>query len=213
MPEFTCSAILFDLDGVLVDSTRSVERQWRIWAAEHGLDVKTLLAVTHGLRTSETLARVAPHLNIQSEVDRIEAREAADTEGVEVMPGARELVASIPMDRWAVVTSGTRLLATARLNLARIPIPGVLVTAEDVVNGKPDPEPYRKGAERLGLNSSECIVIEDAPAGIASGRAAGARVIGFAGTYPAGDLHVADAVVRSLADIRVRADSQLHVAI
>ena len=212
MPGFTCSAILFDLDGVLVDSTRSVERQWRVWAAEHGLDVITLLAVTHGLRTSETIARVAPHLNIQSEVDRIEAREAADTEGVEVMPGARELVASIPANRWAVVTSGTRLLATARLNLARIPIPGVLVTAEDVVNGKPDPEPYRKGAELLGLSPSECIVIEDAPAGIASGRAAGARVIALAGTYPAAGLGSANAIVQSLADIRVRVDGGLHVA-
>jgi len=211
MPEFACSAILFDLDGVLVDSTRSVERQWRVWAAEHGLDVKMLLAVTHGLRTIETIARVAPHLNVQSEVDRIEAREAADTEGVEVMAGARELVASIPANRWAVVTSGTRLLATARLNLARIPIPHVLVTAEDVVNGKPDPEPYRKGAERLGLSPSECIVIEDAPAGIASGRAAGARVIALAGTYPAAELGSANAIVQSLADIRVRGDGGLHV--
>jgi mannitol-1-/sugar-/sorbitol-6-phosphatase len=212
MPEFTCSAILFDLDGVLVDSTRSVERQWRVWAAEHGLDVKTLLAVTHGLRTSETIARVAPHLNVQSEVDRIEAREAADTEGVEVMPGARELVASIPANRWAVVTSGTRLLATARLNLAQIPIPGVLVTAEDVVNGKPDPEPYRKGAERLGLSPSECIVIEDAPAGIASGRAAGSRVVALAGTYPPAELGAANAIVQSLAAIRVRMDGHLHIA-
>lgn len=211
MPEFACSAILFDLDGVLVDSTRSVERQWRVWAAEHGLDAKMLLAVTHGLRTIETIARVAPHLNVQSEVDRIEAREAADTEGVEVMAGARELVASIPANRWAVVTSGTRLLATARLNLARIPIPHVLVTAEDVVNGKPDPEPYRKGAERLGLSPSECIVIEDAPAGIASGRAAGARVIALAGTYPAAELGSANAIVQSLADIRVRGDGGLHV--
>jgi sugar-phosphatase len=211
MPELACSAILFDLDGVLVDSTRSVERQWRVWAAEHGLDVKMLLAVTHGLRTIETIARVAPHLNVQSEVDRIEAREAADTEGVEVMAGARELVASIPANRWAVVTSGTRLLATARLNLARIPIPHVLVTAEDVVNGKPDPEPYRKGAERLGLSPSECIVIEDAPAGIASGRAAGARVIALAGTYPAAELGSANAIVQSLADIRVRVDGGLHV--
>ena len=211
MPEFACSAILFNLDGVLVDSTRSVERQWRVWAAEHGLDVKMLLAVTHGLRTIETIARVAPHLNVQSEVDRIEAREAADTEGVEVMAGARELVASIPANRWAVVTSGTRLLATARLNLARIPIPHVLVTAEDVVNGKPDPEPYRKGAERLGLSPSECIVIEDAPAGIASGRAAGARVIALAGTYPAAELGSANAIVQSLADIRVRGDGGLHV--
>jgi mannitol-1-/sugar-/sorbitol-6-phosphatase len=212
MPEFTCSAILFDLDGVLVDSTRSVERQWRVWAAEHGLDVNSLLAVTHGLRTSETIARVAPHLNVQSEVDRIEAREAADTEGVEVMPGARELVASIPANRWAVVTSGTRLLATARLNLARIPIPGVLVTAEDVVNGKPDPEPYRRGAERLALSPSECIVIEDAPAGITSGRAAGARVIALAGTYPAAELRSANAILQSLADIRVRVDGRLHIA-
>jgi mannitol-1-/sugar-/sorbitol-6-phosphatase len=211
MPEFTCSAILFDLDGVLVDSTRSVERQWRIWAAENGVNVKTLLEVTHGLRTSETIEWVAPHLNVQAEVDRIEAREAADTEGVTVMAGARELVGSIPARRWAVVTSGTRLLATARLNLAQIPIPDVLVTAEDVVNGKPDPEPYRKGAELLGLNPSECVIIEDAPAGIAAGRAAGARVIALAGTYSAAELSLADAIVQSLLGIRVRVDGRLHV--
>jgi sugar-phosphatase len=128
------------------------------------------------------------------------------------MTGARELVASIPANRWAVVTSGTRLLATARLKLARIPMPGVLVTAEDVVSGKPDPEPYRTGAERLGLTPSECVVIEDAPAGIASGRAAGARVIALAGTYPPAELGSANAIVQSLAGIRVRVDGRLHVA-
>jgi mannitol-1-/sugar-/sorbitol-6-phosphatase len=211
MPTFTCSAILFDLDGVLVDSTRSVERQWRIWAAEHNVDLDQLLEVTHGRRTSETIQLIARHLDSQYEVDRIEGREAADTEGVTVMPGAKQLVRSIPDGRWGVVTSGTRLLATARLELAGISIPGVLVTAEDVASGKPHPEPYQSGACLLGAKPEDCIVIEDAPAGIQSARAAGARVIALASTYPASELNSANAVIESLTAIRLRVDGHLHL--
>jgi sugar-phosphatase len=211
MPTFTCSAILFDLDGVLVDSTRSVERQWRIWAAEHNVNLDKLLEVAHGRRTSETIQLIAPHLDSHYDVNRIEGREAADTEGVTVMPGARQLVRSLPDGLWGVVTSGTRLLATARLELAGIPIPGVLVTAEDVANGKPHPEPYQKGAGLLGVKPEDCIVIEDAPAGIQSARTAGARVIALASTYPASELSSANAVIESLTDIRLRVDSYLHL--
>lgn len=203
MPSLTCAGILFDLDGVLVDSTGSVERLWRRWGRQHNIDIDRLLTVAHGRRTSETIQLVAPHLNTREEVDRLEGEEAADKVGVAVMPGARELVASIPGGRWGIVTSGTRLLATARLSVAGIPVPGVLVTAESVTNGKPHPEPYLRGARLLGVSPEKCVVIEDAPAGIQAAAAAGMRVIALASTYVAHELEAADAVVSSLTRLRV----------
>jgi sugar-phosphatase len=200
---FLCSAILFDLDGVLVDSTRSVERQWRIWAREQGIDGDKVMAVAHGVRTIEVIRAVAPHLDAEAEVRKLESREADDRDGVVVMPGAVELVRSIPEDRWCVVTSGTRRLASARLRLAGIPVPKVLVTAEDVAHGKPHPEPYLKGAELLGVNPAECLVIEDALAGIHSAHAAGMKVVGFASTYGGEELDEADAVVNGFGQLTV----------
>jgi len=203
---FRCSAILFDLDGVLVDSTHSVTRQWRIWANENNLDSARLLEIAHGRRTIEVVQLLTPHLATADEVAKIEQREAADTKGVRVMPGAAELVASIPNGRWGVVTSGTRHLATSRLGLANIPIPVVLISADDVVEGKPNPEPYLKGAQRLGVDPSECVVIEDAPAGILAAHAGGMKVIALASTYPVADLREAEAVVQSLTQIHVSFD-------
>jgi mannitol-1-/sugar-/sorbitol-6-phosphatase len=206
MPLFQCSAILFDLDGVLVDSTRSVDRQWRIWAERKGVDGDKVIAIAHGVRTIEVIKYVAPHLDAEAEVREIESREADDHEGVNVMPGAADLVRTIPQGRWCVVTSGTRPLASARLLFGGLPIPEVLVTADDVVNGKPHPEPYLKGAELLGVSPKDCLVIEDAPAGIQSARAGGMKVIGITSTYPATQLSAADAVVEKLAQIQVTAN-------
>lgn len=206
MTTFPCSAILFDLDGVLVDSTRSVERQWRAWAREQGVDGDKVIAAGHGVRAIEVIRAVAPHLDAEAEVRKLESREADDRDGVVVMPGAVDLVRAIPEDRWGVVTSGTRHLASARLLLAGIPVPGVLVAAEDVAYGKPHPEPYLRGAELLGVNREECLVIEDAPAGIQSARAGGMKVVGITSTYPEKALRRADAVVGKLAQIQVRAN-------
>jgi mannitol-1-/sugar-/sorbitol-6-phosphatase len=203
MTTFRCAAVLFDLDGVLVDSTRSVARQWRIWAHERGIDEEKVIAVAHGVRAVEVIRIVAPHLDAVAEVRKLESREAADHDGVAVMPGAADLVRAIPEGRWGVVTSGTRHLATQRLLLAGIPVPKVMITADDVVNGKPHPEPYLKGAELLGASPAECMVIEDAPAGIQSAHAGGMKVIGLTSTYPASALSEADTVVQNLAQIQV----------
>jgi sugar-phosphatase len=206
MPIFPCAAILFDLDGVLVDSTGSVGRQWRIWARERGIDEEKVIAIAHGVRAVEVIRTVAPDLDAEAEVRSLEKREAADHDGVAVMPGAINLVHSIPEGFWGVVTSGSRQLATARLQLAGIPIPKVMITADDVVNGKPHPEPYLKGAEQLGVNPKECLVIEDAPAGIRAAHAGGMKVIGLTSTYAAPSLSEADFVVPKLAQVQVRRD-------
>src|SRR5262249_31758331 len=141
MPTFHCSAILFDLDGVLVDSTRSVDRHWRTWSRMKGIDEEKVIAIAHGVRTLEVIQRVAPHLDAEAEVREIEAREAEHQEGVTVMPGAAELLRQIPDNRWCVVTSGTQHLATNRLRFAGLPVPKTLVAADDVTRGKPHPEP------------------------------------------------------------------------
>jgi sugar-phosphatase len=206
MTTFCCAAILFDLDGVLVDSTRSVERQWRIWAREHGIDEEKAVAIAHGVRAVEVIRTIAPHLDAEAEVVKLEALEAADHAGVAVMPGAIELIHAIPDGRWGVVTSGRRNLAAARLQLAGIPSPPAMVTASDVTKGKPHPEPYLKGAELLGVNPADCLVIEDAPAGIKSAHSGRMKVIALTSTYPASALSEADAVVSKLDQIQIAFD-------
>jgi sugar-phosphatase len=203
MTIFRCTAILFDLDGVLMDSTRSVDRQWRIWAHEQGIDEEKVIAIAHGVRAIEVIRAVAPHLDAEEELRRLEAREANDKIDVAVMTGAAELVRTIPDGRWGVVTSGTRPLASARLRLGGLPVPEVLVTAEDVANGKPHPEPYLRAAKLLGVKAEECLVIEDAPAGIRSARAGGMKVVALASTYPASKLGEADAVALKLNRIHI----------
>lgn len=213
MVKFGCSAILFDLDGVLIDSTRSVDRQWRAWAREKEIDEEKVMAIAHGVRSIEVIRAVAPHLDAATEVEWLESHEAADQSDVTVMPGAVELIRSIPEGHWCVVTSGTRYLATARLKFGGLPVPLVLVTADDVANGKPHPEPYLKGAELLGFKPGECLVIEDAPAGIRSAHAAGMKVIGLASTYARAKLSEADAVVEKLNQIRVERDAAQNLTI
>ena len=204
MPTFFCSAILFDLDGVLADSTRAVDREWREWAQQKGLDGNAIVAIAHGVRAIEVIQRMAPHLDAEAEVRELERREVDHQEGgVCVMPGAAALVGSIPEGRWGVVTSGTRSLASARLRFCGLPVPNVLVTADDVAHGKPHPEPYLKGAERLGFDPADCLVVEDAPAGIESARAGGMKVVGITSTYAADALGHADAVIGKLGQIQI----------
>jgi mannitol-1-/sugar-/sorbitol-6-phosphatase len=205
MTTFSCAAILFDLDGVLVDSTGSVDRQWRAWAREKGIDEDSVIAIAHGVRSIEVIRAIAPHLDAEKEARKLENREAEDP-GIAVMPGAIELVRGIPENLWCVVTSGTRHLASERLKRVGVPQPKVMVAADDVVNGKPHPEPYLKGAELLGVNPAECLVVEDAPAGIRSAHAGGMKVIALASTYPADALTKADFVISKLDQVKVGLD-------
>jgi mannitol-1-/sugar-/sorbitol-6-phosphatase len=205
MSTLHCSAILFDLDGVLLDSTREVAQQYTIWAQEQGLNPGLVMKAAHGVRTVEVVRRVAPHLDADAETRKIELREAAAL-NMAAMPGAVDLVNSIPKGRWCVVTSGTRFLATTRMQRFGIPVPEILVTADDVTHGKPDPEPYRRGAELLKVPAEECVVVEDAPAGIRAAHAAGMKVISLPSTCPVDDLKEADAIVTGMAMIRVSLD-------
>ena len=203
MRSFRCLAVLFDLDGVLVDSRAVIERHWARWARGRELDLAGVLALAHGRRTVETIRLVAPHLDADREAADLAAAEGPDTDGLIVMEGARELVAALPPRAWAVVTSGTRPTADTRLRHAGLPPPVVLVTADDVRRGKPDPEGYATAAARLGIGASDCVVVEDAPAGLAAARAAGMRAIGLTSQSPPAELADADVVIRSLRELRV----------
>jgi len=199
----TCGAILFDLDGVLVDSAERVEKTWHEWATRHGLDPEHVIEMAHGRRTVETLRLVAPDLSADAELAVLEASQATNPDGVYEIAGARELLEFLPTSRWAVVTSGIRAVAEFRLRHTGLPSPAVMICADEISRGKPDPEGYLIAAARLGFSAADCIVIEDAPAGIESAQAAGMRAIAIAATYPPERLRAADAVVARLADLAV----------
>ena len=199
---FECDAILFDLDGVLVDSQAVVVRTWHEWAKEKDLDAGRILEVAHGRRPAEVVRLFAPHLDADAEARELERMETNDLEGVLEIEGARELLSSLPADGWTVVTSGTRVLASGRMEHVGLPLPERFVSADDVENGKPHPEAYLKGAEILGVSPEACVVVEDAPSGVSSAKSAGMRVIAVATTYREDDLHEADAVVASLTDFQ-----------
>jgi mannitol-1-/sugar-/sorbitol-6-phosphatase len=198
---FSAKAILFDMDGVLMDSTPSVERVWRTWAAQHGLDPDRIASLAHGRRSIETIRAVAPELDAEKENVIVEQMEIDDKEGVTALPGAAELVAHLPSDRFAIVTSATRPLAVARLGYAGIPVPQHMITADDVIHGKPSPEPFLKGAALLGFAPADCLVFEDSPAGIASARSAGMKAIALQTTYSADQLQAANGIIGNLADV------------
>ncbi|HEV7387038.1 MAG TPA: HAD-IA family hydrolase, partial [Gemmatimonadaceae bacterium] len=192
-PAMNCDAILFDLDGVLVNSAARVEATWERWARRHGLNAEHVIEMAHGRRTIETVRLVAPHLAETDEVATLEASESVNTEGVFEIPGARELLESLPPERWAIVTSGIHAVATIRIRYTGLPMPKVLVCADEIENGKPHPEGYLTAARRLGVDPQRCLVIEDAPAGLEAARAAGMPSIGVVGTYSAEALSIADA--------------------
>jgi mannitol-1-/sugar-/sorbitol-6-phosphatase len=184
MPKVCCKALLFDMDGVLVDSTPAVARVWRRWACEHGLDPERVAEMAHGRPSIATVRELLPDADHEAENRILERREIEDLEGVVACKGAFKLLEALPEDRWVVVTSSTRPLAEVRLRAAGLPAPRHLITSSDVENGKPHPEPFLKAAEALGFEPRDCLVVEDSPAGIRAGKQAGCRVIAFRTTMP-----------------------------
>ena len=199
-----CGAMLFDLDGVLIDSTPAVARVWRRWAIERGFDPDEVVARAHGRPSLTTVREYLPHANHAAENEEVERREVEDLEGVVPLPGALDLLASLPADRWTIVTSCTRRLAEVRIRAAGLPLPAKMITSSDITNGKPHPEPYLKGAAVLGFSAADCIVLEDVPAGVCAGKAAGAKVVAFPSTVSGALLQAAGAdwVLRNCADVR-----------
>lgn len=188
MPDFrnqTYAAFLFDMDGTLLDSSAVVERVWLAWAKQHGVDSRALLSALHGVRAEDTIRRFAgPTLDVARETDWILQAELGDVEGVVAVDGIGAFIEQLHPREWAVVTSATHALATVRLRAAKVPIPQVMVTAEDVQRGKPDPEGFLLAAKRLGVRIDQCLVFEDSPAGVAAAKAAGAHVAIVGGHVP-----------------------------
>jgi sugar-phosphatase len=206
MTRIECCGILFDMDGVLVDSTPAVARVWSYWAERHGMDAHDVVRRAHGRPSITTIRELLPDADHDAENNEVERREIEDVEGVVAIPGATELLATLPAGSWTVVTSATKALAIVRIGAGALPLPDKFITADDITRGKPDPEPYLKGAQLLGFEPKDCVVIEDSPAGIRAGKAAGARVIALRTTAEDSELvrAGADWIVEDLRQVSVR---------
>ena len=204
--EMECDAILFDLDGVLIDSTACVERHWTSWANRHGLDAHEVIKMAHGVRNIETMRRLAPESDFEKEAADFASLEVADTAGIVAVEGAAAILQSLEEGRWAVVTSCSAPLARARLRAAQLPLPPLLITGDDVRSGKPDPAPYLLAARQLELSPDTCLVVEDATSGVQAGMRAGMRVVAIAATYAAEALSAAgaDVVLEKLTDLEIQ---------
>ena len=203
------AGLLFDNDGVLVSSIASVNRCWRLWAAHYGIPNADQVKVAHGTRAIEMMLALKPDVDTVEGLRLIEDLEIADVADIEVLPGVRSLLTSLPLDRWAIVSSATSRLLIARVEAAKLPLPNWIVSADDVVNGKPHPEPYLRGAELIHVAPADCLVVEDAPSGVHAGKAAGCRVLGVLGTSTAEELFAAGAdwVVASLEHVRAESSA------
>lgn len=204
-------ALLFDFDGVLVDSTAAVTQAWMQWGRDHGLQLTA--DGIHGVRAVESIRQVAPHLDAEHEARRVEQAEIDLVDHVRAIHGAAPLLAALPDDRWAIVTSGTRRLAVSRLNAIGLPHPSVFITAEDVRQGKPAPDPYLLAAERLDVAAADCVVVEDSPAGVLAGRRAGMPVIAVTTTHDRAEFDDPTLVVDSVAALRCAVTSEGLLAV
>ena len=205
MPEFRVRAVVFDLDGVLVDSMAAIRAYWTGWAARRGVPADAVLADLH-LTAEELVRRFAPGLDPLVEAAATALGQAEMETGIVPLPGGRALIDALPAERWAVVTSGRRHLAGRHLELGGLPVPRVLITAEDTPRGKPDPAGFRLAADRLGVSAEHCLAFEDTPAGVQAARAAGMSVVAVTNTHGAAELGEAHAIIDSLASVRVGRD-------
>src|ERR1700761_3293773 len=196
------------MDGVLVSSIEAAVRNWKRWAKRYGVPNPDEFVIPHGVRSIDLVKMLRPDIDPQEGQRAIEDMEVEDVADLKVLPGVKALLERLPTERWAIVTSATRRLLVARLKAAGLPVPERIISGEMVERGKPDPEPYRRGAELLGFRPEECVVVEDAPSGVGSGKGAGCRVLGVLGTYSAGELHEADWVVGSLEGLAVTARAE-----
>ena len=172
-PDHAFGAFLFDMDGTILSSIAAAERSWSAWARKHGIDVESFLPTIHGMRAIETIGRLnLPGIDVMAEVEALTQAEFDDVEGIESIAGAAAFLNALPEDRWAIVTSSPRRLALRRLEAAGLPVPKHMVTGEDVKNGKPAPDCFLLGAEKLGQRPEDCLAFEDAPAGIQAAEAA-----------------------------------------
>ena len=203
--KLTCKALLFDLDGVLIDSNHVYEEHWSVWAQERGVSYRHILEVHHGRPVIETIQIVAPHLDpiVEAEAYRDGLLDRNHLNQVRLFPGVAELLGDLPMNRWAIATSAPRDSALRMLSHASLPMPNIFVTGDDIGRGKPAPYPYLRAAWGLNQKIEHCVVIEDAPAGIQSGRVAGAYVIAVATTNPPDTLKEADSIINSITDLYV----------
>lgn len=198
----TLAAVLFDVDGVLLDSTAAHRRVWGAWSRRRGLDSETVWRLTFGRRPEDTVRDAAPHLDPATERRFLDALLAEEKDGFPAVDGAADLLHALPPTSWAIVTSGDRAPVQERFALARLPLPAVQVYGADVERAKPAPDCFLLAASRLGVSPSTCLVVEDAPAGVQAARAAGCTVVGLTTTHAAADLHEAHACAASLADVQ-----------
>jgi mannitol-1-/sugar-/sorbitol-6-phosphatase len=195
--------LLFDMDGVLISSIGSVVRCWRQWARIYDIPGADTYDVPHGMRAIEIVKTLRPDIAPEEGLRVIEDLEMEDMDDLKVLPGVKKLLEGLPPERWAIVTSATKRLLLGRLAMAGLPVPTRLISGDMVERGKPDPEPYRRGAALLGLESQECVVVEDAPSGVGAGLAAGCRVLGTLGTHSAEELKEATWITESLEGVKV----------
>ncbi len=198
-----CKGILFDMDGILISSLNSVERSWTKWAQMRDVDPAYALSIIHGRRAIESVAKMRPDLDPVEELNLIERIELADGKDIQVLPGVKELIATLPKERWTVVTSATERLARMRLAASGFTVPDRLITAETVTEGKPNPAPYLAGAALLGYAPEDCVVFEDSASGVAAGCAAHCIVVATTFSHEAEHLECADYLVSDLTGMAV----------
>jgi mannitol-1-/sugar-/sorbitol-6-phosphatase len=211
MEKIVVHAVLFDMDGVLINSIAADERSWWRWAEAHGMQNSFSIRSTHGRRSVDTIRALRPDLDWVTELERIESFDAEDGQGLTVYPGVHDVLARLSSTQWSIVTSASERILRHRLGVLGVPLPLHRVTADAVKQGKPNPEPYRLGAAQLGLSPADCLVIEDAPSGIRAGKAAGCRVLAVASSHQPHELQEADWIIDSLTDLHVETAEDGHI--